>query len=275
MAAAASSPAMAVAAPLLTTSRWETTGDNYSYKPGPIAKGLRFVFASLAPSALKKKIALRMQAGMEQAEALERQHMWLRKHGSPLQVMGLPDHAELPEVRARYRSLILETHPDTSKHHGGGKGGLTTAVTASDSEHDILQTAYRMAVDPLSLWHRNGASPALYQELLRATKRRAGRVDRVRAFAIFSYAFMLLCGLFFATVICKNGLEVALQFFDPEFYTFMRGQEEEEKRKLEAGEYIDADPKRLAPAPVRKLLFPGRYIHSEEGEVEGVTWAGH
>lgn len=249
---------------LCTPRRCETTGDSYSYKPGRIAKALRLLFTALTPRAAKERLALRMQKGMEKAEDLERQQMWLKKHGSPLQVMGLPDHAELPEVRARYRSLVLETHPDTAKPSNAGSSNALSTVR--ESEYDILQTAYHMAIDPNSLWHRNGAAPVLYRELQGLAKRRVGRVDRVRAFAVMTYAFMVLVGIFFATVVVKHALEVALQLFDPEFYQFMRAQEEEEKRKREAGEFVDVDPKRLAPTAVRKLLYPGRYIHGDSEE---------
>lgn len=196
-----------------------------------------------------------MQTGMERTEELEREQQWLQKHGSPLQVMGLPDHAELTEVRARYRTLVLETHPDTAK------------TSAGESEYAILQTAYKMSTNPVSLWHQNGASPTLYRQLMVASKRKVRRLDRVRVFAIFSYAVMLLIGVFFSAVVVTNGLEAALQFFDPEFYRFMIQQEKEEQRKRMAGEVVDTDPKRLAPTAVRRLLFPGQFIHEgAEGE---------
>lgn len=254
-----------------TPRRWETTGSHYSYRPGRLARGLRFLFSSLTPAALRERIALYMLKGMEKAEHLERQQMWLKKHGSPLRVMGLPDHAELPEVRARYRTLVLELHPDTAKpvakvNEGSSSSNSTALSTASESEYDILQTAYRMAIDPHSLWHRNGTSPVLYRELRGLSKRRVGRVG---VFAAMTYAFMLLAAVFFATVVVTRALEAALQFFDPEFYRFMREQEEEERRKCETGEYLDRDPKRLAPTSVRKLLFPGRYIHGDGEESTG------
>ncbi|CAD2221783.1 chaperone protein DNAJ [Angomonas deanei] len=199
---------------------------------------------------------MRMQMGMEEAEALEREQMWLKKHGSPLTVMGLPDHAELPEVRARYRNLILETHPDTTPHPG--------AAGNNESEYAILQTAYRMSTQPLSLWHRNGSSPVLYRQLLEQSKGKVRRFNKITVFAVLSYLVMALIGLFFSFVVVTNGLEAALQIFDPEFYQFMVKQEKEEARKRELGEEVDTDPKRLAPSTVRKLLYPGRYIHGDE-----------
>ena len=87
------------------------------------------------------------------------------------------------------------------------------------------------------------------------------RLDRVRLFAIFSYTVMFLILLFFSMVVVTNGLEAALKFFDPEFYQFMIQQEKEEERKRQAGEFVDTDPKRLAPTAVRRLLFPGQFIH--------------
>ncbi|KPA73121.1 putative mitochondrial chaperone protein DNAj [Leptomonas pyrrhocoris] len=237
------------ATPCWTALRCVTTGDQHSYKPGRFAKALRSLFVALTPTSLKKRIAIRMQSGMERAEELEKEQQWLKKHGSPLRVMGLPDHAELTEIRARYRTLVLETHPDTA----------TTA--AGESEYAILQTAYGMSTNPVSLWHQNGSSPVLYRQLLAASRQKVRRLDRVRLFAIFSYAVMLLLVLFFSVVVVTNALEAALQFFDPEFYRFMIQQEKEEERKRMAGEYVDTDPKRLAPTAVRRLLFPGQFIH--------------
>ncbi|GET87538.1 hypothetical protein, conserved [Leishmania tarentolae] len=235
----------------LSALRWATTGAQHSYKPGFFVLALRSLFVMLTPTSLKKRIAIRMQTGMEHTEALERELQWLQKHGSPLQVMGLPNHAELAEVRARYRTLVLETHPDTAKN------------TTGESEYAILQTAYKMSVNPASLWHQNGSSPALHRQLLQTSKRKLRRLDRVRVFATFSYVLMLLVGLFFSTVVVSNGLEAALKFFDPEFYEFLIQQEKEEDRKRAAGEVVDTNPKRLAPTAVRRLLFPGQFIHED------------
>lgn len=231
-----------------------TTGENYSYKPGPITRGLRRVFTALTPRDMRKRLAVRMQRGMEKTEDLERQQQWLKQHGSPLQVMGLPDHAELTEVRARYRSLVLDTHPDTA----------TAASTPDRDEYTILQNAYAIATNPSSLWHRNGSSPELYRQLLVAAKQRPRAIGSVTWFAIFSYVVMGVIGFVFAAVLVRQGLELALQFFDPEFYKFMIAQEKEEQRKRLAGEYVNTDPKRLAPTAVKRLLFPGRFIHGED-----------
>ncbi|KPI83287.1 hypothetical protein ABL78_7684 [Leptomonas seymouri] len=186
---------------------------------------------------------------MERTEQLEKEQQWLKKHGSPLQVMGLPDHAELMEVRARYRTLVLEAHPDTAN------------TATGESNYELLQVAYKMSTSPVSLWHQNGAAPVLYKELLAASKQNVRCVDGVQFFAIFSYLVMLLIFLFFSMIVVTNGLEAALKFFDPEFYHFMIQQEQEEERRRMAGEYIDTDPKRLAPAAMRRLLFPGQFIH--------------
>lgn len=246
-------PAAAQTQSCLLALRCATTGTQHSYKPGCFALALRSLFVTLTPMSLKRRIAIRMQTGMERTEELERELQWLQKHGSPLQVMGLPNHAELAEVRARYRSLVLETHPDTAKN------------TTGESEYAILQTAYKMSVNPASLWHQNGASPALHRQLLHTSKKKLRRLDRVRVFATFSYAVMLAIGVFFSTVVVSNGLEAALKFFDPEFYHFMVQQEKEEDRKRAAGKVVDTDPKRLAPTAVRRLLFPGQFIHEGDG----------
>lgn len=232
--------------------RAATTGDHHSYQPGRLATVLRSLFLALTPQSLKKKIAVSMQSGMERAEAMEKEQQWVHRHGSPLQVMGLPEHAALAEVKARYRNLVLEAHPDTSTHPTG------------ENEYAILQAAYKICTDPASLWHQNGSAPALQRELLRASKSRIAKVDRVSCFALFCYAVMIIAGIFFSVVVVANALEAALRFFDPEFYHFMIQQEEEEKRKRMAGEVVDTDPKRLAPTALRRLLFPGQYIHEKE-----------
>ncbi|KAG5503749.1 hypothetical protein JIQ42_07264 [Leishmania sp. Namibia] len=238
---------------LFYAMRCATTGKQHSYKPGCFVLALRSLFLALTPMSLKKRIAIRMQTGIERAEELEKELQWLQKHGSPLQVMGLPDHAELAEVRARYRSLVLETHPDTAKD------------TTGESEYAILRTAYKMSINPVSLWHQNGAAPALHRQL-QAFRKNPPRLGRVRVFAIFSYAVMLVIGIFFSTVVVSNGLTAALKFFDPEFYHFMVQQEKEEDRKRAAGEWVDTDPKRLAPTALRRLLYPGQFIHEgDEG----------
>ncbi|CAJ1021417.1 DnaJ domain containing protein, putative [Leishmania guyanensis] len=251
-------PAATQGQPCLLTLRYATTGAQHSYKPGCFVLALRFLFVALTPTSLQRRLAIRMQTGMERTEELEKELQWLQKHGSPLQVMGLPDHAELVEVRARYRSLVLETHPDTAKG------------TTGENEYAILQTAYKMSVNPLSLWHQNGASPALHRQLLQTSRKKLHRLDRVRVFAIFSYIVMLLICVFFSTVVVSHSLESALRFFDPEFYHFMVQQEREEDRKRAAGEVVDTDPKRLAPTAVRRLLFPGQFIHEgSEGKERG------
>ncbi|KAG5508129.1 hypothetical protein JKF63_05381 [Porcisia hertigi] len=248
-------PAMVQSHGCFFALRCATTGEQHTYRPGYLALALRSLYLALTPASLKKRIRTRMHIGMERAEELEKEQQWLQKHGSPLQVMGLPDHAELAEIRARYRSLVLETHPDTAK------------LTTGESEYAILQTAYKISVNPLSLWHQNGSSPALHRQLLVASKKKLRWINGVRAFAIFSYVVMLVIGVFFSTVVVRNGLEGALKFFDPEFYSFMLQQEEEEKRKRAAGEVVDTNPKRLAPTAVRRLLFPGQFIHENaEGE---------
>lgn len=241
---------------LACSVRRETTGDHHSFRPGKVTLALRAVFQALTPSGVKKKIAVRMQAGMEQVEELEKEQMWLRRHGSPLSVMGLPDHADLLEVRTRYRDLVLETHPDSAP-------ASNNALQVDRDEYHILQTAYKMATNPRSLWHRNHSAPQIYDELMRS-RPLYERVSRITVFAMASYALMLFIGTVVAHAVVKQVIERTLEFADPNFYAFMVRQEAEEQRKRDAGEFVDVDPKRLAPLAIRKLAYPGRFVHGEE-----------
>lgn len=246
-----SQPMVSLSSSLLSRGRCETTGEHHSYKPGKVTLAIRAVFQALTPANFRKKLALRMQAGMEKVEELEKEQMWLRRHGSPLTVMGLPDHAELPEVKARYRDLVLETHPDSS-----------SALVDRD-EYLILQTAYKMATNPNSLFHQNHSAPQIYEELM-ANRPLLQRVNKVSLFALFSYAIMIFIGTVVAHAVFKEICIRSLQWADPEFYDFMVAQEKEEERKREAGEFVDTDPKRYAPTVIRKLVYPGRFVHGYE-----------
>ncbi|RNF21428.1 chaperone protein DNAJ [Trypanosoma conorhini] len=232
----------------LTSLRRATTGEHHSYRPGRLARLFRRLYVTVTPRSLHRSLAINLQAGMERVQELEREQLWLRRHGSPLRVMGLPEHAELTEVRSRYRDLVFATHPDT-------------AAGEAKAEYEMIQTAYKMATTPTSLWHQNGSAPALYRSLLSTSKGLTRRVDRVTLFALFSYAVMGAVGVVFSIVVVRQFLELALRFFDPEFYAFMVAQEKEEERQRLEGIPVDTDPKRLAPTVVKRLLFPGRFVH--------------
>ncbi|CUG74938.1 DNA-J chaperone, putative [Bodo saltans] len=271
---------------LVTSMRQETTGEHHSFKPGRITIAMRAVFQALMPNGLRKRLATRMQAGLEKVDDLEKQNMWLRRHGSPLAVMGLPDHASMAEVRTRYRDLILETHPDTAPastraapRRGPGGGSATGSTNRSGnevtvaeqrdlSEYHILQTAYKMAMDPDSLYHQNSSAPELYSDITAHRPMMRRLSSKITVFAMVAYALMLFIGLYIGNILFKELCERSLEFFDPEFYEFMRGQEVEEERKREAGEFVDVDPKRLAPLAIRKLAYPGRFIHGGETTTE-------
>ncbi|KAH9599357.1 DnaJ domain [Trypanosoma melophagium] len=229
-----------------TSVRCASTGEHHSYRPGCIAKLLRSVYVAITPHGLHRRVAMNLQARMERVQELEREQLWLQQHGSPLRVMGLPEHAELTEVRARYRDLVIETHPDTAQ--GDAK-----------AQYDMVQTAYKMATSPTSLWHQNGSAPALYRHLVGSS---STATRRVTVFALFSYCVMGIIGIIFSAVVVRQSLEVALRLFDPEFYVFMIAQEQDEQRRRLAGETVDTDPKRLAPTAVKRMLFPGRFIHN-------------
>lgn len=266
---------------LVTSLRRESTGEHHSFKPGRLTLAFRSVFQALMPDVLRKRMATSMQAGLERVEDLEKQQMWLRRHGSPLRVMGLPDHCSMAEVRSRYRDLVLETHPDTAPpastratapRRGPGREGVTAVATVADqrdlSEYHILQTAYKMAMDPNSLYHQNCSAPELYQELSASRPLLQRLNHKVTAFAILSYLLMAFVGIYISNIVFQQVCERGLEFFDPQFYEFMRGQEVEEERKRAAGEFVDVDPKRLAPTAIRKLAYPGRFIHGDEEGAE-------
>ncbi|KAG8346773.1 putative chaperone protein DNAj [Trypanosoma vivax] len=235
------------------TSRSLTTGDGYSYRPGRIARLLRRFFVFLVPRSVHKRLVASMKSGMERVRELEQQQQWLSKHGSPLQVLGLPEHAELKEVRTRYRDMVLETHPDTA---------LVSSVQRQQ-HYETIQAAYQMATTPSSLWHQNGSAPALYRHLVGGS---AVRMRSTALFAAFSYIVMILLVLCFSLVFVKQGLELALRALDPTFYAFMLAQEDKEQLDRLAGEPVSTDPKRLAPTVMKRLLFPGRFLHFSEPE---------
>ncbi|PBJ68239.1 hypothetical protein BCY84_22077 [Trypanosoma cruzi cruzi] len=240
----------------LTPMRRATTGEHHSYRPGRFAQLFRRLYVAVTPRSLHRSLAINLQAGMERVQELEREQLWLRLHGSPLRVMGLPEHAELAEVRSRYRDLVFATHPDTAQ--GDAK-----------AQYDTIQTAYKMATTPTSLWHQNGSAPALYHSLLSTSRGITRHMDRVTLFAFFSYFVMGVVGIIFSVVVVRQALELALRFFDPEFYEFMVSQEKEEARLKLAGLPVDTDPKRFAPTVVKRLLFPGRFVHKEDTGGDG------
>lgn len=232
--------------------RFLSTGAHHGYTPGPITRLLRRAVKFFTSSRLRRQMAVRMQKQMESVEQLEKEQQWLKWHGSPLRVMGLPDHAELTTVRARYRALVLETHPDTA------------ATTTGESDYTLLRSAYNMATNPSSLWHRNGSSPTLYRQLMDVSEHGLFRFSPVHVLAACSLICMLACVVVVVTVAIPHVLLSALHYFDPTFYEFMLEQEAKERAKREAGEVVDTDPKRLAPITAKKLLYPGRYVRGRD-----------
>jgi hypothetical protein len=269
---------------LCSAVRWETTGEHHSFRPGPVTRGLRFLFRALTPKAAVKKIALRMQAGMEQVEDLEKQHRWLKLHGSPLGVLGLPEHADLLEVKGRYRDLVLELHPDTAKQAAAAAAAAAAEQPSTSSEQALqsvaalqleaqrraedfekTQTAYKMLTDPNSLFYQSGSAPQLHNELGLALRKRSKhrdllRVTRIRIFAFVCYA-MLFALLMWVNI---HWMEVwmleVLRFVDPEFHKYFTEAEAEERRREALGEVVDKNPKRLAPTKVRKMMSPGLFV---------------
>jgi hypothetical protein len=265
--------------------RWETTGSHHEYKPGPVAKAFRSLFVAVAPSSVKKRIAGRLFRGLSDVQRLEKEAQWVRLHGSPLRVLGLPDHAELAEVKARYKDLLFETHPDTAvaaarragvedpgEYTAGTGGGSAAAlVHAGDGLTDaqihalaverfeLLKDAYKMATNPVSLWHQSGAAPQLYEQLRPPTL--LSRVaNPTFAFGFVSYA---LAACVMATVFYKvipDMWERVLAITFPKFYDFMRRQEAEEARLRAQGIEPDTNPQRLAPKETKMFIAPGSQL---------------
>ena len=261
-------------APVVTIVRAETTGRHHSFEPGVVTRTLRALYLLVTPSGWRKSIARRMHRNMQRVESMERDHIWLKRHGSPLFVMGLPPHAELAEVKARYRDLILETHPDTRRSTTVLRKGSCHIVVRPGQEikeYEVLQTAYKMITNPTSLWHQNGSAPVLYDEVCAVSlvPPTGSLENQVTAFAIATWIVALLVASCAIVVGFTIFWEQALQLFDPEFYAFMLAQEKQEARQRALGIEPDTDPKRLAPRTMKRMLFPGRFVHGEN-EVKSV-----
>ena len=280
------------ASPSQSARRHETTGEHHTFRPGPITKTLRFVFRLVTPRALVKRIACRMQLGMEKVEELEKEHRWLKLNGSPLAVLGLPEHADLQEVRSRYRDLVLDLHPDTAiqaaasaSADSAGRGNKNELdVQRSDEleisrraeEYERMQTAYRMLTSPDSLFFQSGSAPHLHDALSLALARNGRkkllpRATRISLFALFFYTLMLLALIIFSFYWMEGFLLEFVAQVDPEFYKFFTAAETEEKRREALGEVLDKNPKRLAPTKVRKMLMPGAFIGKEKTLGEDVV----
>jgi len=225
-----------------TSLRRITTGEYHQYEPGIIARGARKVVLCL-PTSVQKAIGRRLRKGLEEVKRMEDEAAWLRAHGNPLVVMGLPEEGtDAHDVKTRYRELTLTLHPD--------QGG-------SAEELQKVQKAYAMLTNAESVYYLSGMSPDLALELGATQAKRAKR---------FGYATIMaaLIGLYlFGEFVVRRMWEGLLYLFDPTFYAFMLRQEQTEREDRARGVEVDTNPYRLAPEKFKKIAFPGRYIHAE------------
>lgn len=253
--------------PEQTLKRCRKDTDREFYEPGPLARALRrVVVASTQFLGLRKTVAAHMERGLSEVAKMEDEAKWLRAHGSPLRVLGLPDSADLDDVKSRYRNLLFEVHPDTSPRDDKralAKLGLNDDQIRArqQSEFELLKTAFKIATTPASLWHQDGNAPALLRELQPNLTLfdRVVNAQTLFPIAAYLYGFCVLFVIF--SLAAKILLDVMLHATDPEFYDFMYHQEAEERRKREAGEEVDYNPKRLAPTKFRRISSPGLYVN--------------
>lgn len=255
--------------PLVASTRHESTGaGHHTFVPGPVTRALRAVFQGCATAGMRQRAAERVQRGLERVQTMEREAQWLKRHKSPLKVLGLPEHTTEPAVvKTRYRELLFETHPDTAMLVGAEptKAFLRSLpddrrALALQQDFELLQQAYAMATNPDSLWHQNGSAVDLRRAIRPPASALHAAVNANNAFAAASYVAMFVALVFFTVVIARNGWLQGLRVFDPDFFRFMMAQEAEERRQKEAGLDVDTEPARLAPTEVKTLLFPGRLI---------------
>lgn len=269
--------------------RWETTGAHHQYEPGPVARALRRAFVAVMPTERRKRVASRLHDGLSKVEKMEKEAQWIRTHGSPLRVLGLPEHADLIDVKTRYKDLLFETHPDTAAAaaHKVGDASLTAGAAGTSSgssdvvavdererqlqveRFELLLEAHRMATDPLSVWHQNGAAPELYREL---RPNMTALRDPVNQFGLASYVLAFCAFAVFAVKIVPAFWEGALEGFDPKFFKFMKAREADEARQRAMGIEPDTDPNRLAPERTKRLVMPGKLLLDPSEEEADVQW---
>lgn len=298
------SPALAAAPSVAAVARRrETTGAHHRYEPGPVARAARRAIAAVTTDAARLRAARRLQSGLEQVEAMEKEAAWMRCHGSPLRVLGLPEHADLAEVRTRYRDLMFETHPDrragaraleadaaaaaeaaalppppTATPAATTATGATPAVAAvaSAGPASTRRTPVpirRPAIDEFALVREafslvSRPNSVFHQNgmspLILAELQKGRRLPRATSLLAFlSYAFGLGCAAFFGLYLARLMWEAAVYLHDPEFFTGMVKKEQDEAKRRELGEVVDTDPKRLAPQSLQKLYYPGRFVHGD------------
>jgi hypothetical protein len=300
--------ARAAAGPAVAPQRRrETThADYHTYEPGPVATRLRALFRRFSSAERRKLLAARLAAGLARVERLEGEQRWLRTHGSPLTVLGLPEHADMEDVRLRYKDLLFETHPDTARAVAARHAARLASSAAETPEEaearaaaaaagtdatakvpaalaalpeeqarkhqqesfELLLAANKMIADPGSVWHLNGAAPHILAEIQPRNTLLLRLSNPVTAFGAATVALGFAALAFFAVVVAPLLWLGALRAFDPEFYDFMMQQEAEEARLRAMGIEPDTDPRRLAPLQMKTMFYPGRLVHGADEELE-------
>eukprot|EP00760_Papus_ankaliazontas_P004979 PhM_4_TR1230/c0_g1_i1/m.76867 len=241
---------------LATQRRHATTGEYHEYKPGPIAKFCRTIVLAL-PTAAQKAMGRRIRGGITEVKRMEDEVSWIKLNGSPLVVMGLPEEVDVADVKARYKQLTLQLHPD----HGG-----------DPDEFRKMQTAYGMLMNRDSVYYLDGYSPDLAAELGSSTARRSMQ------FGAASVLIGAVCCYLFGEYIAAAAWEGILYLFDPKFYNFMIQREKLEEDARRRGEEVDTNPTRLAPKKLQKLMLPGKFrdqVGHEADEAEGKVAQQH
>ena len=279
--------------------RAATTGEYHHYQPGPFARAFRAIVATCTPSGLRKRIASRLTTGLERVEQMEKEAQWIKVHGSPLAVMGLPEHAELAEVKNRYTDLLFETHPDTAI--AGAFGATDAAVAAAEAKRAairagtlsddgkmlvlsdeeqraldaaaaraerrraedfaLLQEAHAMIVNPDSVWHLNGGAPHILQVIRPPTSLLARVATPVRVVAVTSNLLMsaIACAIIF--LLSPAVFQMLLEKLDPALHEWSLSVKAEDDAREAAGIAVDRDDvTRYASPKVQRMLKPGKAV---------------
>ena len=200
------------------------------------------IVQSILPSFLKDRLARRFHRSAERVRKMEREAEWLRLNQSPLRVLGLPDSVDdIAQVRQRYKALTIEHHPD----HGGDR-----------QELERIRAAYRLLIDPRSMWYLDGHS----NELARSIGQRFDTKRQIRWLAFLGYAAFMYALCWAGWTLLVPAFEGILRWWDPKFFAFMLEREAIDAADLAAGRPIDHDPVKLAPKSIKKLRNPGKYL---------------
>mmetsp|Transcript_32351 Transcript_32351/g.50592 ORF Transcript_32351/g.50592 Transcript_32351/m.50592 type:complete len:217 (-) Transcript_32351:157-807(-) len=202
----------------------------------------RWNVSALLPASIARMLLQRFKTQRQEIDKLERQSEWLQRHQSPLHILSLPENVtDAGEIKRKYHELTLKHHPD----HSGDRVEL-----------EKIQTAYKMLMDPKSLWYQDGNSSELAVHIGKMFHRKR----QVQLFGIFLWmtAFSLLC---YASVRFLIPLmEGLLQWADPEFFQFMVYRESVDEQDRLEGKVVEHDPIKLAPKSIKKLKYPGKYL---------------